>query len=310
MCDDYDDELEASSVSANAIRRRQFVMLSAGAVLAGCVGPAAESHDPTPKTPAPAGSIGGSGASPARPLAERDVRIKTPDGMADAFFVHPAEGAHPAVVVWPDIVGLREVFRGMARKLAAAGYAVLVVNPYYRQQAAPVLETFAAWRTPEGQAKIAPLRAALTPSAIDSDASAFVAFLDAEKAVDTNRGIGSQGYCMGGPFAVRTAAAAPARVLAAASFHGAAVATEAPDSSHRLFPRTKARYLFAIAKNDDEKDAKSKDLLREGASAAERPAEIMVYPAAHGFCVADSPAWDATQADLAWTRLLALYAAL
>lgn len=300
MCDD-DDPL----LSAPAIGRRHFVALAAGAALAGCAAPGAES--PVGGSHVHGGTS--SGGATTSPLAEREVRIDTPDGKADAFFVHPREGAHPAVIVWPDIVGLRDVFRVMARNLASSGFAVLVVNPYYRAQAAPVLDGFAAWRTPEGQAKIGPLRAALTPAAITSDALALVSFLDADAAVDTKRGIGVEGYCMGGPFAVRTAAASP-RVKAAASFHGAQVATDAADSPHRLLAKASASYLFAIARNDDEKEPKAKDMLRDAATEAHRRAEVVVYPAAHGFCVSDSPAWDAPQADEARKRALAIYATL
>ncbi|QDV05826.1 Dienelactone hydrolase family protein [Planctomycetes bacterium Poly30] len=212
--------------------------------------------------------------------------------------------------MWPDVAGLREAKKIMARSLAAEGYAVLVVNQYYRGLVAPILESFAEWRTPEGRAKISPLREQLDPEAITRDARAFVAFLDGEEVVDKARGIGSNGYCMGGPFTVRTAAAVPDRVAAAASFHGGGLATDAPDSPHRLLDRTQASYLFAIARNDDERDPAAKGTLREAADAAGRPAEIEVYPADHGWCVPDSPAWDAAAADRARQRMLALFATL
>jgi carboxymethylenebutenolidase len=238
------------------------------------------------------------------------VSITTADGVCDAFFVYPAKGRHPGVIMWPDIAGLREVKKIMARSLAAAGYAVLVVNQYYRGGPAPVFESFAQFRTAEGQAKVGPLREALTPDAITRDAKAFVTFLDGQKEVDTKRGIGSNGYCMGGPFTVRTAAAVPSRVGAAASLHGAGLVTAEPDSPHRLLARTKAAYLFAIARNDDAKAPGDKDELNEAAAAAGVKAEVEVYPADHGWTVADSPAYDPTEADRAWQRMLALFAAL
>ena len=290
MCDELTAQTEEVNHGPGGLDRRQFALLGAGAVLAGCSRSGAKD--------------GGSQVS------ERMVSITTPDGVADAFFVHPAEGAHPGVVMWPDIAGLRDAFKIMARTLAAEGYAVLVVNQYYRGGPAPVLESFAQWRTPEGQTKIAPMREQLTPEAVTRDAASFVAFLDGDRAVDKARRIGSNGYCMGGPFTVRTAAAAPDRVGAAASLHGAGLVTEEPDSPHRLLAKTKASYLFAIARNDDEKDPAVKDKLREAADAAGRPAHIEVYPADHGWCVPDSPAWDPTQADKAWEGMLELFSGL
>ncbi|KPH60631.1 dienelactone hydrolase family protein [Novosphingobium sp. ST904] len=294
MCDDFTAEAEDANLARRGLNRRQFAAIgagaAAGAALTGCTNVM---------------KLRGANA-----LNERMVSITTADGVADAFFVHPAKGSHPAVILWPDIAGLREAKKIMARTLAAEGHAVLVVNPYYRGEPAPVFESFAAFRTPEGQARVAPLRAALTPDAITRDARAYVAFLDAQKAVDTKRGIGSNGYCMGGPFTVRTAAAIPGRVRAAASFHGAGLVTDQDDSPHRLLARTQASYLFAIARNDDAKQPDQKTDLKQAASAAGRPAEVEVYPADHGWCVPDSPAWDPDAADKAWQRMLALYAAL
>lgn len=290
MCDEFTARSEEAQLARRGLNRRQFTALGAGMALLGC-----------------SKSVQGDGGSQ---VSERMVSITMPDGVADAFFVRPADGAHPGVVMWPDIAGLRESFKIMARTLAAEGYAVLVVNQYYRGGPAPLLESFSEWRTPEGQAKIGPLREQLTPQAIASDAAAYVAFLDGDGSVDKGRGIGSSGYCMGGPFTVRTAAAVPERVRAAASFHGAGLVTGEPDSPHRLLARTKASYLFAVARNDDAKDPAAKDALRKAADAAQRPAEIEVFPADHGWCVPDAPAWDPTQADRAWNRMLALFAKL
>jgi carboxymethylenebutenolidase len=249
------------------------------------------------------------GASrPAAPrLREGTVSVSTPDGSADCFFVHPARGKHPGVILWPDIGGNRDAFKVMARRLAGAGYAVLVFNQYYRGGTAPVLATFAEWRTPEGQTKLKPMIATLTPEGTMRDAAAAVAFLDKQPAVNRQRGIGTQGYCMGGPHAVRTAAAAPARIKAVASFHGGGLASDKPDSPHLLLARTQARYLIAVARNDDARDAGEKDRFRIAADAASRPAEIAVYGADHGWCVPDSPVYNQAEADKAWERLLALY---
>lgn len=292
MCDEATEHDNA----AFALNRRQFAAMGAGAAMLAVAPGCVASPGPVP-------------AADALATTSRAVTIQTPDGNADAFFVHPATGRHPAVILWPDIAGLRDAYRTMATRLAAAGYAVLVVNQYYRSSPAPVLKDFAEWRTPAGQDKLKPMIAAITPAGTVSDAGAFVGWLDAQAPVDTARRIGAAGYCMGGPFTVRTALAHPARVGAAASFHGASLVNEAPDSPHAVLARTKAAYLFAIAQNDDQRSPADKDRLREAAAAAGRPAEIEVYPAQHGWCTIDSPVYDQVQAERAWDRMLALYKA-
>lgn len=247
----------------------------------------------------------------AAPVKGRDVTIPTADGTADAYFVAPASGKHPAVLVWPDIMGLRPAFRQMADRLAQSGYAVLTVNQFYRSTKAPFLKAGQSFDQPEVRAMIMPWRDPLTPTAITADAKAFAAFLDAQPEVDTKRGMGSTGYCMGGPFVVRTAAALPGRVKAGGSFHGAPLVTEAPDSPHKLAPQLQGRYLFAIAENDDARAPGDKDALRTAFAAAKVPAEIEVYAGTmHGWCPPDSRVYNAAQADRAWDRLLATFAAL
>jgi len=243
------------------------------------------------------------------PTKGRAVTVTTPDGKADAWFVTPETGKHAAVILWPDIAGLREAYKTMATRLASSGYAVLVVNHYYRGAVAPVLESLVAWRTPEGQAKLKPLIAAITPAGTMSDAKAFVAWLDAQAEVDTAKKIGTCGYCMGGPYTVRTAFAVPTRVGAAASFHGGGLVGDAPDSPVKLIAQTNAGFLFAIAQNDDAGAPDDKTALAAAAKAAGRPAEVEVYPAQHGWCTIDAPIYDKVQADRAWARMLALYAA-
>jgi carboxymethylenebutenolidase len=243
-------------------------------------------------------------------LSEAMVDVTTDDGTCDAFFVHPAEGSHPGVIFWPDAIGLRDAKKLMARRLAAAGYAVLVVNQYYRSLHTPLDIGFGTFGTEEGRAKMMPLITAVTPEAIARDATAHVAFLDAQEAVDTTRGIGTQGYCMGGGLAIRTAAAVPGRVRAVASFHGGSLVTDKADSPHLLMASTQASYLIAVARDDDARAPGDKDAIREAAAAAGRPAEIEVYPADHSWCVPDAPVYDRLQADRAWTRLLDLYAGL
>jgi len=254
----------------------------------------------------------------AESVAETDVNIKTQDGTCDAFFAHPASGSHPGVLIWPDALGLRPTMRAMGRRLAAEGYAVLVPNLFYRVSKAPQYETAANldFNDPATMAKLRPLMASITAAGLaEKDAHAYVAFLDAQREVDRARKIGTQGYCMGGPLVVRTAAAEPGRIGAGASFHGGGLVTDKPDSPHLLAPRIKARMYFGIASNDDQRQPEAKTVLKDAFAKAGVPAEIEVYPAQHGWCVPDmpvekgAPIYDATQAERAWAKLLALYKA-
>lgn len=290
MCDEFTDADNDAALAGKGLSRREFAAFGAAAALAGCTS-ARE-------------------ANAAGALVEATVSVPTPNGTADGFFVHPGMGKYPGVIFWPDIGGLRDAKKVMARRLAAEGYAVLVINQYYRSAPAPILKSFSEWRTPEGQAKLAPMIALITPAGVASDGAAFAAWLDQQPAVDSGRGIGTQGYCMGGPFTVRTAAAAPGRVKAAASFHGGGLVGTAADSPSVLLGKTQAAFLFAIAQNDDARAPTNKDSLRTAAAASGRPAEVEVYPADHGWCVPDSPVYDQVQADRAWARLLALYSKL
>ena len=281
MCDEWTAEDDRN------LSRRQFGA-AAGAVSAALVLP----------TPADA-----------KPVQGRDVSIATADGTCDAYFTAPTGGKHPAVLIWPDIMGLRPAFRQMADRLAQSGYAVLVVNQFYRSVKSPIVQPGESFDQPAVRDRITPWRAALTPAAVTRDGTTFVAFLDKQKEVDTRRGIGSAGYCMGGPMVMRTAAAVPARVHAGASFHGAGLVSDAPDSPHRLVPRLRGDYLIAIATNDDQRSPNDKVALREAFAAAKRPADIEVYDGAmHGWCVIDSKVYNPPQAERAWGKMLALFA--
>jgi carboxymethylenebutenolidase len=237
-------------------------------------------------------------------VTESDVMVKTPDGTCDAYFVHPSAGTAPGIVVWPDIFGLRPAFRTMGKRLAESGYSVLVVNPFYRQQKAPTAPQGAA--TPIQQ--VLPMMQAITSEMVNvTDAKAFVGWLDQQASVAKNRKIGTQGYCMGGFIAMRTAAAVPDRVGAVATFHGANLVTTAPDSPHLKIAQTKAQYLIAIAQNDDMQKPMDKTTLKESFDKAKLQSEIEVYPAMHGWCPPDTNVYNEMQAEKAWTRLLALY---
>ncbi|HEY5756982.1 MAG TPA: dienelactone hydrolase family protein [Steroidobacter sp.] len=238
---------------------------------------------------------------------ESEVTIETDDGKCDAYFVHPSKGKSPAVLIWPDIFGLRPTFRQMGKRLAESGYAVLVVNPFYRVKQAPTAPEKADFNDPETRKALMALAGGLSPQTAAVDAKAFVAWLDRQSAVDTKKKMGTTGYCMGGPYTMRTAAMFPNRIGAGASFHGGGLATDKPDSPHLLVPKMKASFLFAIAKNDDDKQPDAKDVLKKAFADAKLPAEIEVYNAAHGWCPPDSAVYNAELAEKAWARLLATF---
>jgi len=294
MADDPKNVSKTSS-SPRELARREFVVLS---VAAGVV--------------ASTGSVSAAGVD----VVESDVEIKTPDGTCDAAFIHPATGSFPGVLLWPDAFGLRPWTRDMAKRLAGEGYSVLVPNPFYRVGKAPFTDASGFdFKNEAEMTKLKALMGSVTASGnAEKDAAAYVAFLDAQKEVDKSKKIGTQGYCMGGPLVVRTAASLPNRIGAGASFHGGGLVTDKPDSPHLLAPKIKAKMYVAIAANDDQKQPTAKDTLKEAFAAAKVSAEVEVYPEAlHGWCMKDMPAqngkpiYNKAEADRAWEKLLALY---
>jgi carboxymethylenebutenolidase len=237
-------------------------------------------------------------------VTESDVNVTTPDGVADCYFVHPASGTAPGVLIWPDIFGLRPAFRQMGKRLAESGYSVLVVNPFYRAKKAPTASAGGA--TPIDEVR--PLAQGLNETTHMTDAKAFIGWLDGQASVARNRKMGTQGYCMGGPMALRTAAAMPERVGAVASFHGGGLVTDAPNSPHLQAAKSKAQFLIAIAASDDTRSPKDKTALKETFAKANLPAEIEVYAGSiHGWCPPDSQVYNEPLAEKAWSRLLVLY---
>ncbi len=232
-----------------------------------------------------------------------EVEVETPDGVCDAYFAAPVSGAHAAVLIWPDIFGLRPAFRQMGKRLAEIGYSVLVVNPFYRTMRAPTAESGAYTPIPD----VLPLARSLSPQTQVTDSRAFVAWLDAQDEVDASRQIGTMGYCMSGSFTMRAAATLPDRIGAACSYHGGGLVTDAADSPHLLFPQMQAELLIAIAENDDMQDPEAKNVLRDAAAAANVTAEIEVYPAAHGWCPFDTRVYDYVQSERAWARTVWLF---
>jgi len=237
-------------------------------------------------------------------VTDSEVTVKTPDGTADCYFVHPSTGTGAGVLIWPDIFGLRPAFRTMGKRLAESGYSVLVVNPFYRTKKAPTADKGAA--TPIGD--VVPLAGTLNETTHMTDAKAFIGWLDQQASVAKNRKVGTQGYCMGGPMAFRTAAAVPDRVGAVASFHGGGLVANAANSPHLQAAKTKASFLIAIAANDDQRAPTDKDVLKDTFAKANLAAEIEVYTGSqHGWCPPDSGVYSEPLAEKAWARLLVLY---
>ena len=294
MCEEADLKKWARN---QALSRRQFGVMTGAAAVAACAPGDAEAVDDAAVE------------QDALDLTEAGVTFETADGTMDAFFVHPIEGKHPGVIFWPDIASLREAKRNMARRLAGEGYAVLVLNPYYRDVAGEQFSDFAAWVNGGAMEAVAPYREKLDADSIGRDAVAAAAWLDDQAAVDTSKGIGTQGYCMGGPFTVWSAAATD-RVKAAASFHGGGLVRDDYDKSpHKVLGDTEASFLIAVAQDDDAQAPDHKTIFVEAAEAAGQPAEVKVYDGDHGWTVPDSPAYDEDAAEEAYADLLALYSA-
>ena len=287
MCDnDSMDDMIEYQLKSTQLSRRRFGAFTLGAGMASLL-------------PASAGAAW---------IEEAEVEIKTPDGTADAYFAHPGEGRHPGVLMWPDIFGLRPAFRHMGRRLAEAGYAVMVPNPFYRTRRAPTAPENPDFNDKPTRDALMALMGSLTPDSVVTDARAFVGWLDSQPSVDPKRRMGTMGYCMSGPYTLRTAAALPERVGAGASFHGGGLVTDKPDSPHLVIPKIKGQFLVAIASNDDQRQPEQKTVLREAFGKAQVPAEVEVYEGAlHGWCPPDSRVYNDAQAERAWSRMLALF---
>ena len=284
MCDDHTVQDDTSSKTA--LTRREFNTLAAGATFAFSL----------PKT------------ANAQSVTLNAVQVNTSDGVCDAFFVHPKEGKHPAVLIWPDILALRPSFEAMASRLAESGYAVLCINPYYRDAKAPVVETGESFSDEVTQRKVLPMYRNLSAETHVRDANAFVDWLDQQASVDTLRPMGTMGYCMGGPMVMRAAAARADRIGAACAYHPVSLATDADDSPHLLIPKINASVLIALAENDDERNPDDKHVLSAAFKANDVTANIEVFDGAlHGWCVLDSRVYNKEPAERAWAQTLALF---
>jgi carboxymethylenebutenolidase len=282
MCDEF---IHPGLITDSRLSRRSFGALALGA-----------------------GAVAAAPALAQSNVTSTDVMVKTADGTCDAVVFHPNQGTHPAVLIWPDIMGLRPAFRDMGGRLAAMGYTVLVPNPFYRSAKAPVIGDGANFGDPDTRAKLTGYRNAMTNDGIDSDAKAYLAFLDAHASTDKSKKAGVQGYCMGGALSFRTAAAVPGRIAAVGSFHGGnGLVTDKPDSPHLLIAKTNASYLVCQAQNDDKTNPKMKDDLKAAFAEAGKKATVEVYAADHGWCVKGSAVYNDGEAERAWGNLSTLY---
>ena len=280
------DDMDAFARRSSDLTRRQFGAMAMGAGLVTALPRLANAAD----------------------TAGADVEIRTPDGTADAYFVYPVSGKHPGVLIWPDIFGLRPAFKQMATRLAESGYSVLVINPFYRVKKAPTAPEHADFNDPATRQTLIGMMNSLTPATAAVDAKEFVAFLDNQASVDKKRKMATTGYCMGGAFVLRTAAAFPDRIGAGATFHGGGLVTDKPESPHLLIAQMKAHFLIAIAESDDKKEPETKNVLRDSFAKTHLPAEIEVYAGTqHGWCPIDGAVYNHDQAEKAWSRMLVLF---
>jgi len=294
MCDDVTERELDAYLKKKALTRRGFTMGASAAVATGsilptaCAAPKLTSSD----------------------LTETAVTVTTRDGEADALFIHSAQGAHAAVIIWPDIHGVRPAFFDMARRLAGDGFSVLAVNPYYRTQTGQLFFDGMTIRDEGGWDLVEPHYKALTPATVATDSVALTEWLDQQSPVDTSRGVGAVGFCMTGSWTLRAAATVPDRIKAPCSFHGGGLVTEAADSPHKLAEQISGGVLIAIAENDHEREPEAQGALIAAFEAANVPAEIEVYDdALHGWVPTDSRAYNPEQSERAWGRMLALFEA-
>lgn len=284
-------ERDQFSTISRPLNRRQFGALGAAGAVAAC---------------APLESADGQATG----LRETAVTFPADGGQMDGVFMHPGEGAHPAVILWPDIAGLRPAKLQMGRRLAESGYAVLVANPYYRSVAGQQFEDFNDWRNNDGWDRVTPWREVNTPEAVMATARSVVEWLDGQDAVDSDRGIGNQGYCMTGSWTIRAAAAVPGRIKAAASFHSGGLTRGedmAPVNLLAGLPSDTGVHI-GIARDDNARSEGMKDELEQAASSAAADVSVELYDGDHGWTVLDSPAYAQDPAERAWANLLALYA--
>ena len=237
-------------------------------------------------------------------MIEQAVEIWTEDGTADAVMYRPDGGGKlPGVIHLPDIVGVRDSHKEMAKRLAQEGYVVMLVNVFYRNGKAPVWAFPFQMGEERSMKRLGELRDALPPEAMERDAAAYVDFLAKQEGVSGPK-MGVVGYCFTGGMAMRTAAARPEKIGAAASFHGGQLYTDQPDSPHKVLPRVKARLYFGHADADPYMPKEAIDNLDKALAAWGGKYQSEIYVGAkHSWTVPDAPVYDKAQADRAFQKL-------
>lgn len=242
-------------------------------------------------------------------MVEREMQMEMPEGMADAILFAPEAGqGFPGVLFLPDIGSIREANRGMARRLAAEGYAVMLVNPFYRTGRPPLWTFERNWGDPKTKQRFEELTSPLTSTARAADANSYIDRLKEQPEVKPGM-VGIVGYCFTGAMALRGPASRPEAVAAAASFHGGSLFNQTdPQSPYRLLPDIEARLYFGHATNDSSMTAEQIAGFEQALAEWGGIFESETYAAAHGWTVPDNPAYNEPEAERAFTRLTQLFA--
>ncbi|WP_261555148.1 dienelactone hydrolase family protein [Frankia tisae] len=241
------------------------------------------------------------------PVTELDVR--TADGVMDVYLHTPDDGGSttpPVVIFYPDAGGVRPVMHDMAAQLASLGYAVAVVNFFYRSGKIS-FDVGTVWSDPDQRAELMAVMGKAAPALVVQDTAALLEVLDARSDVRADK-VGTIGYCRGGLLAFTVAGAIPDRVAAAASIHGGGIATEEPTSPHLQADAIQAALYFGVAADDQSCTPEQQELLTTALDKAGARYELEQYTAAHGFAVADNPSYDAAAAQRHWDQVTALFA--
>jgi carboxymethylenebutenolidase len=242
-------------------------------------------------------------------MIEQKIQISTADGVSTGLLIRPeGDGPWPGVIHLTDIGGIRPAQHDMARRLAALGYCVLMPNVFYRSGEPPMFDAASRSNDELRVKRFRELSAPLTAEAEEHDASVYIDFLADQEAVKIN-GMGVVGYCISGSFSLRAAAARPDKIVAAASFHGAGLFTDAPGSPHTVLPLVKARLYFGHAVEDRSMPGEAIEKFDQALAAWGGRYDSEVYEGSHhGWTVPDSPVYNQPQAERAFIKLTELFA--
>ncbi|MFD3264191.1 dienelactone hydrolase family protein [Phenylobacterium ferrooxidans] len=237
-------------------------------------------------------------------MIEQTVDIATPHGATTTFIVHPErDGPHPVILFYMDAPAIREELRDMARRLATAGYYIVLPNLYYR---AGVLE-LGGFATEADRARMFELMASINIPLVMSDTAALLTYIDSDPAARKGP-MGAVGYCMSGQYAINAAAYYPDKVKAAASIYGVSLVTDDHDSPHLAAQKVQGEVYFACAEIDAYAPLEMVEALAQSVTANGVNGEVELYAGVHhGFAFPQRPAYDKTAAERHWERLLALF---